>query len=239
MRNIHQKLGSQNPALLGSVLNIKTSRDNFIWGPLFKSLCGSKAIATELGQYKFNLDISAFFQINAPQAERIFSSVRDELKKSDVSSVLELYSGVGSLTAYIAGVAEHVDAVEEWRPAARLMEENMAQNGLGNVKIFTESAESFMSDPENLKKGKYGAIVLDPPRTGLLDAVIAGISRISPEKIIYISCNPATLARDAAKICEGGKYEIESLTACDMFPQTSHVESLCVLRSVNVRTCKR
>jgi 23S rRNA (uracil-5-)-methyltransferase RumA len=232
LRDAHQKLMNEIKPLKGSTLNIKTSPDNFVWGPVFAPLCGSRFVAEDMGGYKFDLDISAFFQINVPQAERIFSSVRDIVKNSGASKVLELYSGTGSLTSYMSSVCDNADAVEEWRPAVKLMKRNMERNGIRNVRVFAESAEGFMSDPENFGPGKYyDAIVLDPPRTGAMPAVINGIKLSAPKKIIYISCNPATLARDAAMILDGGAYELEHLAAYDMFPQTSHVESVCVLRN--------
>ncbi|MDR1508958.1 MAG: 23S rRNA (uracil(1939)-C(5))-methyltransferase RlmD [Synergistaceae bacterium] len=229
LRDAHQKLMNEIKPLKGSTLNIKTSRDNFVWGPAFTSLCGSRFVTAGMDGYKFRLDISAFFQINAPQAKRIFSLVRDIVKNSGASKVLELYSGTGSLTSYLSSVCDSVDAVEEWRLAVKLMNGNMERNGIGNVRVFAESAEGFMSDPENVGRGAYDAIVLDPPRAGAMAAVINGIRLASPEKVIYISCNPAALARDASMICGGGEYELESLAAYDMFPQTAHVESVCVL----------
>jgi 23S rRNA (uracil1939-C5)-methyltransferase len=231
LRDAHQKLMSEIKPLKGSTLNIKTSRDNFIWGPSFTPLCGSRFVTAGMGGYKFTLDISAFFQINAPQAERIFSLVRDVVKNSGVSRVLELYGGAGSLTSYLSSVCDSVDAVEEWRPSVKLMKSNMERNGIRNARVFAESAEGFMSGLQNdpSPEKHYDAIVLDPPRTGATAAVISGIRLAAPKKVIYISCNPATLARDAAMICEGGGYELERLAAYDMFPQTSHVESVCVL----------
>ena len=228
LRNIHQKLLSGNPALSGSVLNVKTSADNFVWGTVFKPLCGAKSVVASLGGDRFQLDISSFFQVNRHQAERIFSRAAGEVSRSGASEVLELYSGAGGLTAYLARAAERVDAVEEWRPASRLLLNNMELNGIGNVKVFAEPAESFASDGERMKPGRYGAVVLDPPRTGAHESVIAGIIDASPGIVIYVSCNPATLARDVSRLA--GAYRVESLTAYDMFPQTSHVESLCVLR---------
>jgi 23S rRNA (uracil1939-C5)-methyltransferase len=229
LRDIHQKFMSCERDISGSVLNIKTTRDNFVWGPVFRTLCGNRFLMTNLGEYEFDVDISAFFQINAPQAERVFSRVRAIIEHLGPSRTLELYSGVGSLSAYLAGVSGSLDVVEEWRPASRLMKGNMERNGIGNVRIFDISAESFFNDPEKVVKGVYETIVLDPPRTGASEAVINGVIGAAPQNIVYISCNPATLARDAARITETGKYKIVVLEAFDMFPQTSHVESLCVM----------
>lgn len=229
LKNIHQKLGVDLPELVGSVLNINSDPGNFIWGPVFRPLNGKRFIRQSLGGYEFQTDISAFFQINRLQAERMFAHVRDRTEEAGVRRVLELYSGVGSLTAYLAGGAESVDAVEEWRPSISQMNENMARNNIGNVKIHESSAENFMGDAERTKPGAYDTVVLDPPRTGCPEQVAEGINRIAPDNIIYVSCNPATLARDVSRLIEKGGYEIRDIRAFDMFPQTAHVESVCVL----------
>ena len=225
LRDIHQKMMSSDRELSGSVLNIKTDPGNFVWGHVFKTLCGSPMVETRLGGYSFFVDISAFFQVNSAQAERIFQRAAEAAGQSGASRTLELYGGVGSLTAYLAGVADSVDSVEEWRPSARLMNENMERNGIGNVRSYGVSCEGFLRDNAG---ASYDTVVMDPPRTGASGDVINGILSIAPRAVIYISCNPATLARDAARLIDGG-YELSSLEAYDMFPQTSHVESLCVL----------
>ncbi|MDR1650454.1 MAG: 23S rRNA (uracil(1939)-C(5))-methyltransferase RlmD [Synergistaceae bacterium] len=228
LRNTHQRLMAFDRRMKGSVLSIKTARDNFIWGPVFRQICGAGSVNAGLGDYVFKLDISSFFQINPGQAERIFSRVRSALRDVSAQRALELYSGIGGLTVYIASVCESVDAVEEWRPAVKLRRENMELNGAGGVRAFSESAESFMGGSD-LKPGVYDAIVLDPPRTGAPEQVTSGIKRISPGRIIYVSCNPATLARDVLRLAEDGQYSVTGLEAYDMFPQTSHVECLCVM----------
>ena len=227
LRDIHQRMMSNSRGVAGSVLNIKTGRDNFVWGPVFRTICGGGSLSVPLGKYSFSVDISAFFQINTAQAERIFERAAETAGQLGASRVLELYGGVGSLTAYVASVAESVDSVEEWRSSARLMRENMESNGIENVRVFESSSEAFLSRYGHERA--YDTIVLDPPRTGASEAVINGVSLIAPQNIIYISCNPATLARDAARLMEDNRYEVTRLEAYDMFPQTSHVESLCVL----------
>lgn len=226
LKNLQQLLAKGNPGLRGSILNIKTGEDNFIWGPVFKPLSGKRFIRQQLGDYRFDVDISAFFQINTAQTERLFAYVRDLTAPFSAKRILELYSGVGGLTAYIAGLCESLDAVEEWRPAAKLFASNAALNGLGNVSLHTDAAEKFMQNTA----GHYDLVVLDPPRTGCGESVTAGIRRVAPEGIIYVSCNPATLARDIARLSSDGLYTLDSVAAFDMFPQTAHVEAVAVLR---------
>ncbi|MDR0615517.1 MAG: 23S rRNA (uracil(1939)-C(5))-methyltransferase RlmD [Synergistaceae bacterium] len=233
LKNIEQRLCGGKNDLAGAALNIKQGADNFIWGPVFKHLCGKKFLNQKLNGYSFSTDISAFFQVNSAQAAIIFEHVKKAVASGKPPErLLELYSGVGGLTAYLAGVSGKIDAVEEWRNATRLMRENMAANGIENVEPHADSAENFMKRDDAARPGAYDAIVLDPPRTGCDGRVIEGIKKIAPGKIVYVSCNPATLARDLARLMDpssGHGYAIESLEAFDMFPQTAHVESMTLL----------
>ena len=228
LRDLCQKLAAADGALAGATLNVNGASGNFIWGPQFKSLCGSRTVTQYLNESDFKLDVSAFFQVNASQAEAMFEYVSGLVKEAASTSVLELYSGVGSLTAHLARIAERVDAVEEWRPAVRLMEENLALNGLENVRVHADAAEAFMKG--DLEPGSYNAIVLDPPRTGCDESVIAGIKHVLPRSVIYVSCNPATLARDVSRLTDGGTFAFEGVRAFDMFPQTAHVEAVALLK---------
>jgi 23S rRNA (uracil1939-C5)-methyltransferase len=229
LKDAVQKLGSRNRALAGAVLNVKTDGGNFIWGPVFKTISGKKFLEHELDGFKFRADISAFFQVNGAQTEAIFGHVRGLLGRRPHANVLELYSGVGGLTAYIAEGAGRIDAVEEWRPAARRLKENMELNGIGNVRAHMDSVENFLNNREAASPGVYDAVVLDPPRTGCGEGVVEGIKRISPKTIVYVSCNPATLARDISRFVLGGEYELAAIEVFDMFPQTAHVESVALL----------
>jgi 23S rRNA (uracil1939-C5)-methyltransferase len=234
LKNIGQKLCGENHDQAGAVLNIKPGTDNFIWGPVFKHLCGKKSLNQKLNGYSFRTDISAFFQVNSAQAGIIFEHVKNAVASGKPpEKLLELYSGVGGLTAYLSGVCGKIDAVEEWRNAARLMKENMEANGIENVEPHEDSAENFMKRDDVATPGAYDAIVLDPPRVGCDERVIEGIKKIAPEKIVYVSCNPATFARDLARLADTSSgraaYTIESMEAFDMFPQTAHVESVTVL----------
>ncbi|MDR1482212.1 MAG: 23S rRNA (uracil(1939)-C(5))-methyltransferase RlmD [Synergistaceae bacterium] len=232
LRHIYQELGTENREMSGAVLNVNSAPGNFVWGPVNRVIHGRGLLDERLERYKLRVDMSSFFQINPAQAERMFGHVRGIIEKIGVSSLLEFYSGVGSLTVYLADVVGKIDAVEEMRPSVRLLKENLELNGISNVRAIASSAERFMRSAENSTHGRYDAIVLDPPRTGCDEKVIEGIRRVKPAKVVYVSCNPATLARDVSRISEGGMYEIEDVSAFDMFPQTSHVEAVCVMGRV-------
>lgn len=227
LRDLCQKLGSPDRSLAGAVLNINGAPGNFIWGPQFKPLCGARTVTQSLNGFDFQIDISAFFQINAPQAAAVFAHAGELVRAVAPASILELYSGVGSLTVHLAGIAERVEVVEEWRPSVRLLEENLALNGIANVRVHADSAEQFMK--KALERNSFEVVVLDPPRTGCGEGVIEGIKRVAPKAVVYVSCNPATLARDVSRLVEGGDFEFASVQAFDMFPQTAHVESVALL----------
>lgn len=221
-------LAERAPSLVGASLNINPDKGNFIWGPAFRDLFGARTIDQRLGRYSFETDISSFFQVNRPQALAMFSKVEALLRQIGASRVLELYAGSGALTAFAASAVERVTAVEEWRPAVRQMGVNMDMNGIANVEIVESSSEDFMSDTDRTPAGAYDTVVLDPPRSGADERVIAGIARVAPRYVIYVSCDPSTLARDISRLAPSG-YGLEEITAYDMFPQTPHVEAVALL----------
>ena len=142
--------------------------------------------------------------------------------KDSPENILELYAGVGSLTAFLAAGCKKLTAVESWRPAAEYIAVNAELNGLGNITSSTGLAEEVTA---GLTDQKYETVVLDPPRTGCAPAVISALLKIAPATIVYVSCNPATLSRDAKALISGG-YKLLTAQPFDMFPQTGHVETV-------------
>ena len=146
--------------------------------------------------------------------------------------MLELYSGVGSLTAFLAARANRVTAVESWLPAAKYIKQNLARNGMDNVEPRTAQAEDIA---EELASRRFDTVILDPPRTGCDEKVTDAILKIAPERVVYVSCNPATLARDAKRLAAGG-YKLAEATPFDMFPQTGHVETVVLFIQTKYQT---
>ena len=221
LRTVYDELSPSLPGLKGVVLNVNPEKGNFIWGPLFKTLSGKNNLVEQLSSFQYEADISSFFQVNSKQAEQLFEYASTQALQGKPNRILELYCGGGSLTAYLASAGVPVDAVEEWRPAVRLLRRNIEINELSNVTAFESSAEKIFDrlDPT------YDVVVLDPPRSGCAPSVLEGMARILPSKVVYISCNPATLARDVAILKTKG-YELETIRLFDLFPQTSHVETV-------------
>ena len=182
-------------------------------------------ISELLGKYRLAFDTASFFQINTGQAEKLFTYASSQVRNE--RNVLELYSGTGSLTCYLAENAKSVTSIEEWRGAVKMAARNLEANGFGNVEALCGRSEEVITDLQD--SGKYDAVVLDPPRDGCARGVLEAVNRFGVRKAVYVSCNPATLARDC-RILAGFGYGLESLRAFDMFPQTAHVESVAVMK---------
>ena len=213
----------------GLVWNINENPSNFIWGGETVTICGKPVITEKLGEYSFEFEASSFFQVNSEQALALYRRASALASEGGAREVLELYSGVGSLTAFLAARASRVTAVESWLPAAKYIKQNIARNGMDNVEQRTAQAEDIA---EELASRRFDAVVLDPPRTGCDEKVIDAILKISPERVVYVSCNPATLARDAKRLAAGG-YKLREAMPFDMFPQTGHVETVVLLSKFN------
>lgn len=202
-------------------VNFNDQKGNAIIGERTEILSGDGLINANVGGYQVSYDSTSFFQVNSPQAENIYSYAASLIDSN--GHLLELYSGVGSMTLQLAKRAEKVTAVEEWKPAVELMKRNLELNRLSNVVPICAKSEEFMSN------GAFSAVVLDPPRSGCDEKVIGQIAALKIPQVVYVSCNPATLARDLSRLRSLG-YKLNSIQAFDMFPQTTHVET-CVLLS--------
>ena len=209
----------------GMVYNINESPGNFIWGSKTVPIYGAERMSERLGKYRFTFEASSFFQVNSAQAIGLYEEAAKLALAGAPGKILELYSGVGSLTAFLAADGAEVTAVESWRPAAAYIAANAEQNGIKKIIPHTAQAEDIA---ESLSGGGYDVVVLDPPRSGCDEKVIAALLKIAPERIVYLSCNPATLARDIKRLAEGG-YQLSEARPFDMFPQTGHVETVCLL----------
>jgi len=211
--------------LRGMVFNKNFSEGNFIWGDEFSSIYGETVMQEVLGKYRFNFEVSSFFQINSEQALALYKYASTMAAGPSPENILELYSGAGTLTAFLSDKAKHVTAVEEWPQASKYLKINAELNGLDNITGHSGSAEDIS---EALSGERFDTVVLDPPRTGCDPRVIASIIKISPQKIVYVSCGPATLARDIKSLISNG-YAIKTIQPFDMFPQTGHVETVVLM----------
>jgi len=203
------------------------SDGNFVWNGSFLNVWGRSSIREVFGGLSLFYDPTSFFQVNTSQAEAMFLYVRDLLDAVGAGDVLELYCGVGSLTCILAASGRRVVAVEEWPHAVKWLRRNLEANGLCRmVRPVQGSAEHLMGGP--LGDIRFEAVVLDPPRGGCDPSVLRGILQSGVEHVIYVSCSPATLARDLRLLCDNG-YALVSARPFDMFPQTYHVECVVLM----------
>lgn len=212
----------------GFIYNKNISSGNFIWGDAFVPISGETVMHEMLDPYRFSFEISSFFQINSEQALNIYKLAAEYALQKSPANILELYSGIGSLTMFLASGAQKVAAVENWTPAVKYIDVNAADNGFDNIIKYSGTAEDVI---RGLSDNKFEVVVLDPPRSGCAPEVIDSIIKIAPDRIVYISCNPATLARDISPLLSCG-YGLLVAQPFDMFPQTGHVETVALMSRV-------
>lgn len=208
-------------------IQVRHSAENgsYLVGPAVPNLnieSGQKSYVEELGGRRFQVSAAAFFQVNHAQAEQMVRLVGEALPPRG-KLLVDGFAGVGTFAAIFASRFERVIAIEESHSAIRDAESNIA--GLPNVEIRAGKVETILPDLEQ----RPDAILLDPPRPGCYPSVLQAIIDFRPASVVYVSCNPATLARDLRILVDGG-YRLESVTPLDMFPQTGHIE--CVSKLV-------
>lgn len=181
----------------------------------------------ELLGRRFRVSAASFFQVNTYQAERIVETVREMMEFSGEELVIDAYAGVGTLGVLMAPFAARVICIEESAAAAADAQVNI--RGISNLEYIQGKTEHVL--PE--LKAACSAVILDPPRSGCQKEALEAVIKLGPQRVVYVSCNPDTLARDLAVLREGG-YSLERLQPIDMFPQTYHVE--CVALAVRVKT---
>ncbi|MEW6307871.1 MAG: 23S rRNA (uracil(1939)-C(5))-methyltransferase RlmD [Bacillota bacterium] len=214
------------PALVGVLQNVNTARGNAIVGGDTRVLAGRDTIREELGGLKFEVSPLSFFQTNPAQAEVLYDLVA-ELAAVDDEDALDLYCGTGTIALYLARRAKQVYGVERDPGAVADAKRNAALNGIANASFVAGDASKLM--PQLARGGwRPRAVVLDPPRKGAEPSVLHAIAELGPERVVYVSCNPATLARDLA-IMAGLGYHTSEVRPVDMFPQTAHVECCALL----------
>lgn len=227
IRNIVQNIVDKNNNVKNIFLNLNTSNTNEILGEKIKQVYGlDEYISDYIGEYKFLISPKSFFQVNTIQAEVLYNVLKKYLKLKGNEVVFDLYSGVGSIGIFLSKYAKEIYGIEIEKTAVDMANLNIQLNDIKNAEYIAGSVEDRIIEFKN-RNIKPDVIVVDPPRKGMDSKSIEYILEFLPEKIGYISCNPATMARDLKLLME--KYEINEITPVDMFPHTSHVECVCVL----------
>ena len=220
------------PGFTTLVLSVNTKKGNAVLGDKFITLYGPGYIEDTLCGLNFRLSPRSFYQVNHHQAQRLYEAAISQAEITKNDTVLDLYCGVGTITLAMAGAAGKVIGVEVIPQAVEDARDNAKRNGIENAEFFCGDAGAAALELE--KNGvKPDVVVVDPPRKGLNADTIEALHRMAPRRIVYVSCDPATLARDVALLKDRG-YTLASATAADLFPRCSHVESIVCLRREKV-----
>ena len=205
-------------------------KNNIILNKIVKNKdfkCNEKSkIIGKLGNFKFIISPLSFFQVNTDQTIKLYDKISELLEPNKDDNLLDLYCGTGTIGIYVANKVNKVLGVEIVKDAIHDANINKKINNINNINFICGNTEKIIKDV----KEKYNAIIVDPPRAGLTESIIRDIFRINPDKIVYVSCDPITLARDLKLLQE--KYEVLDVVPVDMFPNTYHVETVCKLKKI-------
>ncbi|MGX8729030.1 MAG: 23S rRNA (uracil(1939)-C(5))-methyltransferase RlmD, partial [Lachnospiraceae bacterium] len=232
-----RRLLEQNLEIRSICLNINTNRTNVILGGEVLPLYGEPWITDRLGDFEFRISPLSFYQVNPVQTLRLYETAVEFAGLTGEETVFDLFCGIGTISHFLAKRAKEVYGVEIVPEAIRDAKANAARNHLTNVHFFAAAAEEVAA------RGKFdeetplvspNVVVLDPPRKGCEESLLRTIRQLAPDRIVYVSCDSATLARDCKILAappENGEasYSLSRVRPCDMFPQTSHVESVVKL----------
>ncbi len=221
------KLLENFPDIKSIILNVNTRNTNIILGD--KNICiyGQKYITDYIGSFKFEISPLSFFQVNPIQTEVLYEKALEYAGLSGNETVFDLYCGIGTISLFLSTKAKRVVGVEVVTDAISDAKRNAEINGVSNVEFLVGEAEKVI--PELYAQGvKADVVVVDPPRKGCDEVLLNTLVEMQPQRIVYVSCNPSTLARDLKYLTEHG-FEAKEVQPVDMFPWTGHVESVALI----------
>ncbi|MCM3761770.1 23S rRNA (uracil(1939)-C(5))-methyltransferase RlmD [Alkalihalobacillus oceani] len=222
-----EAIKSKIPNLKSIVHNINSKRTNVIFGDETRVLWGDEYIYDSIGEIKFAISARSFYQVNPEQTKVLYDKALEYADLSGSETVIDAYCGIGTISLFLAQRAKHVYGVEIVPDAIADAKRNARLNGITNAEFAVGEAEKIM--PWWYAQGiRPDVIVVDPPRKGCDPALLETILNMKPKRVVYVSCNPATLARDL-KVLEEGGYTTKEVQPVDMFPQSTHVECVALL----------
>lgn len=223
-----EKAGMSTSAVKSIYLNVNTQKSNVILGARNILLYGSETIADTIGRYKFMISPHSFFQINPVQTEVLYAKALEYAGLTGKETVFDLYCGIGTISLFLSERAKKVYGVEVVEAAIEDARRNAQLNGVKNAEFIAGEAERIV--PELYSRGiRADVVVLDPPRKGCEESLLQLLAEMQPDRIVYVSCNPATLARDLKYLCGQG-YKVQEVQPVDMFPWSGHVEAAVMLQ---------
>lgn len=229
--NVEQEFVKQMadiPGITSISININKEKTNRILGDRCRTIWGQDYITDYIGNVKYQISPLSFYQVNPEQTEKLYRKALEYAGLQGDELVWDLYCGIGTISLFLAQKAKRVCGVEIVPEAIEDARRNAEINGIKNAEFFVGKAEEIL--PQQFEKtGEHAdVIVVDPPRKGCDEVAILTMVKMQPERIVYVSCDPATLARDVKILVKGG-YEVEKVCAVDQFGHSGHVESVCLL----------
>lgn len=215
------------PGIKSIIQNVNTKKSNVILGEKCNTLWGTDTITDYIEEFKFNISPLSFFQVNPVQTEVLYNKALEYAKLSGGETVFDAYCGTGTISLFLSKKAQKVYGVEIVPEAIENAKENARINNVSNAEFFVGESEKII--PDLISKGiKADVVVVDPPRKGCEKTLLEAIASMKPDRIVYVSCDPATLARDLS-ILNDLDYKAKEVQPVDMFPMTAHVESVCLI----------
>ncbi len=225
---IVQELISQLPHVKSIVQNVNSKKTNVILGEQTNLLWGNEVIYDYIGNVKFAISPLSFYQVNPDQTKVLYEKALEYAGLTGEESVIDAYCGIGTISLFLAQKAKKVFGVEIVKEAIEDARRNAELNSIDNAEFAVGEAETVIPD-WYAKGNRADVLVVDPPRKGCDEALLNTIIEMKPKKVVYVSCNPATLARDL-KILEAGGYQTVEVQPVDMFPMTTHVECCALIK---------
>ena len=215
------------PFISGIVQNIHDKPGNVIWGDRFHPLSGRDTLLERIGPFRIIVPVYAFSQINPPVARRIYETALEWANVTGTEIALDLYCGIGPISLYLASKAQLVVGIDDNEGAVNTAKQNARRNGYHNCRFFAGDAAEKLREV-TLALPQISVVVVNPPRKGLSPEAFSMLLSTSATRIIYISCEPTTLARDLDLFSRDG-YETKKVQSFDMFPQTDQIETVALL----------
>ena len=219
-----QELVKEIPEIKSVVNNLNRRKAQIAIGEEEVLIYGSQTIHESLGEYTFEISANSFFQTNTKQAEKMYQIVKEYAALTGNETVIDLYSGTGTIPIYLSSLAKKVIGMEIVESAVDNAKENAKRFGIENIEFFCGDVKDLLKEKTELKAD---VLIIDPPRAGMHPSVLENVVKLSAKKIVYVSCNPSTLARDLETLKES--YELLEVQPLDMFPHTYHIEAIALL----------
>ena len=220
------------PDVVGVMHNVNPKRTNVIMGETTTVLAGQPTITDELNGVRFAVSAQSFYQVNPQQTERLYATAVERAHLTPEMTAVDAYCGIGTITLTVARHVKHVYGVEVVPEAIKDARRNAALNGITNATFAVGTAQEWMAKWAD-QRIHPDVVFVDPPRKGLTPDLIESIAQMAPQRVVYVSCNPATLVRDLQQFMQAGYRVSAPIQPVDQFPQTVHVESVTVLKRID------